>query len=121
MNKNQSDQPEDLEAQVGNELPEWCYIQEERMINDFSEIPGSVFFKMGVHFDLFYEHYKDCMMMLELKKGKCPNWVIKYIAAFELTKNDQDTPRWIKEMIFPSYLSTIDTVSSPQRSSETDD
>jgi hypothetical protein len=121
MSKNQNDQVEDLEVLDGAWLPEWCYIQEERIINDFSEIPSSVFFKMGVHFDLFYEHYKDCLMMLELKKGKCPNWVIKYIAAFELTKNDQDTLRWIKEMIFPSYLSTTDTVSSPQQSSETDD
>lgn len=103
MQKNQKDLPEDSEVQDGNTLPDWCYDQNDYVITGWQGIPANMMFRSNTHFNLFEEHYKDCLMMLELKKGKCPNWIIKYIAAFELTLNDQETPKWIKEMIFPSY------------------
>lgn len=99
-----------LEALDKDWLPSWCTISDNVVVPEFI---------FGNHFELFKEHYEDCLMMLELKKGKCPNWVIKYIAAFELTISDQEQLLWIKNMIFQNYQSTIGTVYSQQPSSET--
>jgi len=95
-----------LVAPDKDKLPPWCIIDDGKIITEF---------RFGKHFDLFYKHYKDCLMMLEFKKGKCPNWIITYIAAFELTISDQEQPLWIKNMIFPNCQSNIDTVYSPQQ------
>lgn len=101
-----------LEALDKDWLPSWCTVDDNVVVPEFI---------FGNHFALFEEHYEDCLMMLELKKGKCPNWVIKYIAAFELTISDQDQLLWIKNMIFQNYQLNTDTVSSPPQSSETTD
>ena len=108
--KNQTGVSEVLEAQDKDWLPSWCYIDDNRVVPEF------VF---GNHFESFKEHYENCCMMLELKKGDCPNWIIKYIAAFELTISDQEPPLWIKNMIFQNYQSITDTVYSQQPLSET--
>ena len=114
MNKNQKEALADLEAPDG--LPDWCY--EKYLATELDEVPAYCFFKLMPQFFLFNEHYKNCLMMLELKKGDCPDWVIKYIAAFELAVNDQEQPKWMKDLIFPSYLSSIGMEYSQPLSSE---
>lgn len=69
-----------MAARAGTQLPDWCY-EKELAASDFCFLPM---------YDMFKKHYEDCLMMLELKRGKCPNWVINYIAAFELSRNDQE-------------------------------
>ena len=76
-------------------------------------------FVFGPYFDLFYEHYQHCRMMLELMGGKTPNWIITYLAAFDLTvKRNTETPAWKKRDPSLKYLLSTDTEYSPQLLSE---
>ena len=76
-------------------------------------------FIWGPHFDMFYKHYQHCRMALELMGGKTPDWIINYIAAFDLTtKYYTETPKWKKKEPSLTYLLNIDTEYSPQQLSE---
>ncbi len=76
-------------------------------------------FVYGHYYDLFYEHYQHCRMMLELMGGKTPKWVITYLAAFDLTtRYYTEIPEWKKRDPSLKYLLNTDTEYSPQLLSE---
>ena len=84
-----------------------------------TEITQKSEFVYGHYYDLFYEHYQHCRMMLELMEGKTPKWVITHLAAFDLTtRYYTETPAWKKRDPSLKYLLNTDTEYSPQLLSE---
>lgn len=76
-------------------------------------------FVWGPHFDMFYKHYQHCRMALELMGGKTPDWIINYIAAFDLTtRYYTEIPNWKKKDPSLTYLLSTDMEYSQQQLSE---
>ena len=76
-------------------------------------------FVWGPYFDMFYKHYQHCRMALELIGSKTPDWIINYIAAFDLTtRHYTEITKWKKKEPSLTYLLNTDTEYSPQQLSE---
>ena len=76
-------------------------------------------FVWGPHFDMFYKHYQHCRMALELMGGKTPDWIINYLAAFDLTtRHYTEISKWKKKEPSLTYLLNTDTEYSQQQLSE---
>ena len=80
--------------------------------------PDSIIY--GPYFDMFYKHYQHCRMALELMGSETPNWIINYLAAFDLTtRHYTEIPKWKKKELSQTYLLNTDTEYSLQQLSET--
>ena len=76
-------------------------------------------FVYGPYFDMFYKHYQHCRMALELMGNKTPDWIINYLAAFDLTtRHYTEITKWKKKEPSLTYLLNTDTGYSLQQLSE---